>query len=95
MYFSIHRYENGQFWPNLRESDWDYTGSGDGQGFNINVPLNATGMRDTDYLAIFHKILLPVISEVCNIYNWSLYKSNLTKCFTLVSTRSYFNIIWL
>jgi len=63
LYFSIHRYENGHFWPNLRESDWDYTGNGDGQGFNINVPLNAIGMRDTDYLAIFHQILLPVASE--------------------------------
>jgi len=70
LYFSIHRYENGQFWPNLRESDWDYTGNGDGQGFNINVPLNATGMKDTDYLAIFHQILLPVASEVCSIYNY-------------------------
>lgn len=67
LYFSIHRYENGQFWPNLRESDWDYTGNGDGLGFNINVPLNATGMRDTDYLAIFHQILLPVVSEVSSI----------------------------
>jgi len=67
LYFSIHRYEHGQFWPNLRESDWDYTGNGDGQGFNINVPLNATGMRDTDYLAIFHQILLPVASEVSYI----------------------------
>uniref|UniRef100_A0A2S2P6Q3 Histone deacetylase 6 n=1 Tax=Schizaphis graminum TaxID=13262 RepID=A0A2S2P6Q3_SCHGA len=63
LYFSIHRYEHGQFWPNLRESDWDYTGNGDGQGFNINVPLNATGMKDADYLAIFHQILLPVASE--------------------------------
>ncbi|VVC27104.1 Hypothetical protein CINCED_3A008507 [Cinara cedri] len=63
LYFSIHRYENGEFWPNLRESDWDFTGSGDGQGFNINVPLNSTGMTDTDYLAIFHQILLPVASE--------------------------------
>lgn len=65
LYFSIHRYENGQFWPNLRESDWDYTGQGDGQGFNINVPLNTTGMKDSDYLAIINHILLPVASEVC------------------------------
>ncbi|XP_050425682.1 histone deacetylase 6-like [Adelges cooleyi] len=63
LYFSIHRYENGQFWPNLRESDWDYTGQGDGQGFNINVPLNTTGMKDSDYLAIINHILLPVASE--------------------------------
>jgi histone deacetylase 6 len=40
LYFSIHRYDNGNFWPNLRESDFDFIGSGPGKGFNINVPLN-------------------------------------------------------
>ena len=40
MYFSIHRYEHGKFWPNLRESDCDQIGEGRGEGFNINVPLN-------------------------------------------------------
>lgn len=96
LYFSIHRYENGQFWPNLRESDWDCTGNGDGQGFNINVPLNATGMRDTDYLAIFHQVLLPVASEVCNINNYFYFIMLLQKIlFILVSAQSYFNIVWL
>lgn len=95
MYFSIHRYEHGQFWPNLRESDWDYTGNGDGQGFNINVPLNATGMRDTDYLAIFHQILLPVASEVSYINIFFILLKLITILLILVSTRSYTNIIWL
>lgn len=40
LYFSIHRYEFGKFWPNLRESDYDFIGEGKGLGFNINVPLN-------------------------------------------------------
>lgn len=40
LYFSIHRYEYGTFWPSLRESDYDYIGECDGKGFNINVPLN-------------------------------------------------------
>ena len=40
IYFSIHRYEYGLFWPNLRESDYDYIGDGNGRGFNINVPFN-------------------------------------------------------
>ena len=40
LYFSIHRYDYGNFWPNLRESDFDYIGEGAGKGFNINVPLN-------------------------------------------------------
>ena len=43
MYFSIHRYEYGEFWPNLRESDYDFIGEGNGRGYNINVPLNKVG----------------------------------------------------
>lgn len=37
---STHRYEYGQFWPNLKESDFDAIGKGDGRGFNVNIPLN-------------------------------------------------------
>ena len=29
MYFSIHRYEQGEFWPHLRESNFDYIGGPD------------------------------------------------------------------
>lgn len=64
LYFSIHRFEHGTFWPNLRESDFDYIGSGPGAGFNFNVPLNKTGMTNADYLAIWQQILLPVAYEV-------------------------------
>ncbi|XP_022238613.1 histone deacetylase 6-like [Limulus polyphemus] len=63
LYFSIHRYEHGAFWPELKESNFDYVGEGSGKGFNINVPLNKTGMGNGDYLAIFHNILLPVAYE--------------------------------
>lgn len=64
LYFSIHRFEHGTFWPNLRESDFDYVGSGAGEGKNINVPLNKVGMTNADYLAIFQQLLLPVALEV-------------------------------
>uniref|UniRef100_A0A182R9J4 Protein deacetylase HDAC6 n=1 Tax=Anopheles funestus TaxID=62324 RepID=A0A182R9J4_ANOFN len=63
LYFSIHRYEHGTFWPNLRESDFDYIGEGKGEGYNFNVPLNKTGMTNGDYLAIWQQILLPVAAE--------------------------------
>lgn len=63
VYFSIHRHENGQFWPNLRESDYDYIGEGPGTGYNFNVPLNATGMQDADFLAILHHVFLPMAYE--------------------------------
>lgn len=64
LYFSVHRYEHGMFWPNLRESDYDYVGDGAGAGFNFNVPLNQTGMTNADYLAIWQQLLMPVAIEV-------------------------------
>ncbi|EMP38534.1 Histone deacetylase 10 [Chelonia mydas] len=40
LYYSWHRYEHQQFWPLLRESDYDAVGQGKGKGFNFNVPWN-------------------------------------------------------
>lgn len=68
LYFSIHRYEHGTFWPNLRESDFDWVGEAAGVGYNFNVPLNAIGMTNGDYLAIWQQLLMPVAVEVmCGI----------------------------
>ncbi|XP_037936783.1 histone deacetylase 6 isoform X2 [Teleopsis dalmanni] len=63
LYFSIHRFEHGTYWPNLKESDFDAIGHGAGMGYNFNVPLNKTGMGNGDYLAIFQQILVPVAME--------------------------------
>ncbi|XP_003462634.1 histone deacetylase 6 isoform X1 [Cavia porcellus] len=63
LYFSIHRYEQGRFWPHLKASNWSTTGFGQGQGYTINVPWNEVGMRDADYIAAFLHILLPVAFE--------------------------------
>lgn len=67
VYFSIHRFEHGLFWPWLRESDFDNVGSGRGRGYNVNVPLNKIGMTNADYLAIFQQILMPLAMEVTKI----------------------------
>lgn len=69
VYFSVHRYEHGEFWPNLRESDYDYVGEGRGAGFNFNVPLNTIGLGNADYMAIFHQLLLPMAIEVSILIN--------------------------
>ena len=64
--FSIHRWEHGAFWPNLREGNFDYIG-GDLEvpscGKNINIPLNKAGLGDSDYLSTFHQVLLPILHE--------------------------------
>lgn len=63
LYISIHRYENGTFWPNLKESNFNYIGVGQGKGFNINVPLNHIDCTDGDYLAIWFNLILPIAYE--------------------------------
>ncbi|MED6231632.1 hypothetical protein ATANTOWER_001221 [Ataeniobius toweri] len=65
LYFSWHRYEHQNFWPNLRESDYDSVGKESGAGFNINVPWNNVGMENSDYLSVFCHVLLPVAYEFC------------------------------
>ncbi|KAH9412669.1 histone deacetylase [Dermatophagoides pteronyssinus] len=62
-YVSIHRYEQGSFWPELIESNYNFCGESSGRGFNMNIPLNQTGLTDTDYLSIWHNLLLPVFYE--------------------------------
>ncbi|XP_072344022.1 histone deacetylase 6 isoform X2 [Scyliorhinus torazame] len=61
--FSIHRYEHGDFWPHLAESDCTASGTGNGKGYNINLPWNKTGMSDADYYVAFYKLLLPIAHE--------------------------------
>ena len=63
MYISIHRYEDGYWWPNLRESDHDYIGEGEGKGYNVNIPLNTTGNTDADYLHAWHQVVLPLATQ--------------------------------
>nr|XP_020832078.1 histone deacetylase 6 isoform X3 [Phascolarctos cinereus] len=63
LYFSVHRYEQGRFWPHLKASDWRATGSGKGQGYTVNVPWNQVGMRDGDYISSFLHVLLPIALE--------------------------------
>lgn len=65
LYFSWHRYEHQKFWPNLKESDYDSVGKGKGAGFNVNVPWNQVGMKNSDYLSVFCHVLLPVAYEFC------------------------------
>ena len=47
----------------MRESDFDYIGAGPGKGFNVNVPLNKIGNTDSDYLAAFMQVLMPIAVE--------------------------------
>ncbi|RWS17183.1 histone deacetylase 6-like isoform X3 [Dinothrombium tinctorium] len=63
LYFSFHRYDEGSFWPELIESNYNFVGTQNAKGFNVNVPLNEESLHNGDFLAIWTNILLPIAFE--------------------------------
>jgi len=61
LYFSMHRYDNGTFYP--RTGHYKDCGEGQGEGFTINCPWNGTDIGDTEYLACIEEIVLPIGKE--------------------------------
>ncbi|PIN00900.1 Histone deacetylase complex, catalytic component RPD3 [Handroanthus impetiginosus] len=63
LFFSVHRYDNGSFYPATDDADYVMTGEGPGAGYNINVPWGNGRCGDADYLAVWDHILIPVAKE--------------------------------
>lgn len=40
LYISVHRYDNGTFFPKSKDANYDVVGQGAGTGFNVNIPWN-------------------------------------------------------
>jgi acetoin utilization deacetylase AcuC-like enzyme len=58
LYFSVHRYDHGRFFPGTGNPC--VVGQGPGEGFTINVAWEGGGMGDREYLAVWRRLLLPV-----------------------------------
>ncbi|MCO5593077.1 hypothetical protein L7F22_047083 [Adiantum nelumboides] len=63
LYISLHRYENGEFFPGGIGGADDQVGVGAGVGRNVNIPWPDSGMGDGDYLAAFQRIVMPIAHE--------------------------------
>ncbi|KAG2733636.1 hypothetical protein G9P44_003161 [Scheffersomyces stipitis] len=63
LYISLHRYENGRFYPGTKYGGADQVGEKDGEGYNLNIPWRNPGMHDGDYIYAFNRVVLPVILE--------------------------------
>ena len=63
LYFSVHRWHGGNFFPFLQHGGATNVGVGKGAGFNINVGWSRKGMGDDEYLAVWEKVLMPVARE--------------------------------
>ncbi|CUM66524.1 uncharacterized protein PRCAT00004191001 [Priceomyces carsonii] len=63
LYISLHRYENGKFYPGTKYGNSNMVGEGQGEGFSLNIPWKVPGMHDGDYVYAFNRVVIPVISE--------------------------------
>ncbi|MFS7999824.1 putative histone deacetylase [Helianthus anomalus] len=61
--FSVHRHENGSFYPTGDDGSHIMIGEGPGAGYNINVPWENDQCGDADYIAVWDHILIPVARE--------------------------------
>lgn len=60
LFLSVHRYENGKYFPHSTDANYDCIGEENGKGYNINIPLNQIIMNDYDYVEVFHRVILPI-----------------------------------
>ncbi|PWA36469.1 histone deacetylase 5 [Artemisia annua] len=61
--FSVHRHENGSFYPGGDDGSHTMVGEGPGLGYNINVPWENAHCDEADYIAVWDHILIPVAKE--------------------------------
>ncbi|KAG5518515.1 hypothetical protein PMAC_002911 [Pneumocystis sp. 'macacae'] len=63
LYISLHRYEDGRFYPGSKYGNYDKVGTGKGLGKTVNIPWPCKGMGDSDYIYAFQKVVLPIAYE--------------------------------
>ena len=63
LYISIHRYENGTFYPAGPYGNYDQVGGVGALGTSINVPWPCAGMDDGDYMHAFQQVVMPAANE--------------------------------
>lgn len=61
LYISLHRHEDGRFYPGTGAAD--QVGVMDGKGYSVNIPWSCGGVGDNDYIFAFQHIVLPIASE--------------------------------
>lgn len=60
LYVSIHRYENGLFYPGGTLGSAIMVGGENAKGYNLNIPWSKAGMGDGEYLKVFYDLILPI-----------------------------------
>lgn len=61
LYLSLHRHDNGNFFPGTGAVT--EVGVGVGKGFTVNIPFSGDLMGDAEYLAAWRCVVAPVLDE--------------------------------
>uniref|UniRef100_A0A3P9P968 Histone deacetylase 6 n=1 Tax=Poecilia reticulata TaxID=8081 RepID=A0A3P9P968_POERE len=78
LYVSLHRYDDGTFFPFSEDAAADRVGVAKGAGFNVNIAWNGGRMGDSDYLAAFHHVVMPIAAE--GGYNLTSISDSMAMC---------------
>lgn len=63
LYISLHRYDNGSFFPANSDNNFTHVGEDAGKFFNLNLPFSQGAKGDGDYLAAFLHTVMPVAHQ--------------------------------
>ncbi|VDK84368.1 unnamed protein product [Litomosoides sigmodontis] len=61
LYLSLHRHDNGNFFPGTGAVT--EVGVGPGKGYTVNIPFSGEMMDDADYLAAWRVIVAPILNQ--------------------------------
>ena len=69
MYMSLHRFENGVFYPG-KSGSLNHAGEGAGKGYNVNIEWNTkegiykkSVLGDHEYIFMFEEVISPILKE--------------------------------
>lgn len=63
LFISLHRHDEGSFYPLGPEGSPEYIGIGAGEGKSVNIGWNGPGVTDADYMEAFFKVVMPMALE--------------------------------
>ncbi|KAH7665181.1 Histone deacetylase family protein [Dioscorea alata] len=63
LFFSVHRFDFGSFYPAGLDGAYCMIGEGPGAGYNINVPWEHGYCGDADYNVIWDHVLIPIVKD--------------------------------
>jgi histone deacetylase 6 len=66
LFISLHRYDNGEFYPGKPDAEPSRIGADEGKGKNVNIAWSSSTpykIGDSEYVYAFDKVVIPVLRE--------------------------------